>query len=419
MALDSKKSLFFNIDWVLLLLYGILVTIGLLAIYSASFDPRHASIFDFSKPYGKEVVWIIVSFLVACLILLLDSRFFPTFAYGFYILTLIGLVAVLFFGKLVNGNRAWFEWGSFRLQPAEFAKLCTCLALGKFLGGTNARWQDLRTRAIAMILVLIPFGLIMLQDPGSALTFTALIFVLYREGLPGWVLMIALIGITFFILALLIKPLYILYGLITLSILLYFMMRRSRENVALLGFSLVFSTIIIFTVPFVISHLKPHQRIRVNNLVGKDINLKGNYYNVNQSQIAIGSGRFLGKGFLHGTQTKFEFVPEQTTDFIWCTIGEEWGFLGCTVVISLYLAFIFRILVLAERQRDAFGRIYGYGIASLFFFHIIVNIGMTIGIVPVIGIPLPFLSYGGSSLLSFTIMLFILLRHDSSRTFLR
>jgi rod shape determining protein RodA len=390
-----------------------------MSIYSANFDPAHASIFDFSKSYGKEVVWIVISFLVACLILLLDSRFFPTFAYGFYILTLFSLIAVLFFGKLVNGNRAWFEWGSFRLQPAEFAKLCTCLALAKFLGGTNARWQDLNTRLIAMGILAVPFALIMLQDPGSALTFTALIFVLYREGLPGWVLMIALIGITFFIMALLVKPLYILYGMIAFALILYFTMRRTRENVGLLVFSFIFSTIIIFTVPFVIGHLKPHQRVRVNNLVGKDINLKGNYYNVNQSQIAIGSGRFFGKGFLRGTQTKFEFVPEQTTDFIWCTVGEEWGFLGCAVVIGLYLTLLFRILVLAERQRDGFGRIYGYGIASLFFFHILVNIGMTIGLVPVIGIPLPFLSYGGSSLLSFTIMLFILLRHDSSRTFLR
>lgn len=417
--MDSKKSLFFNIDWVLLLVYGILVTIGLLSIYSANFDPHHASIFDFSKSYGKQVVWIIISFLVACFILLLDSRFFPTFAYGFYVLTLLSLVAVLFLGKLVNGNRAWFEFGSFRLQPAEFAKLFTCLAIAKFLGGNNARWQDFKTRILALTILALPFGLIMLQDPGSALTFTALIFVLYREGLPGWVLLVSLTGITFFVLALLFKPLYILYVLIALLIIVYFSMRRTRENLGLLAFSFVLSVTIIFTVPWVISKLKPHQRTRVNNLVGKDINLKGNYYNVNQSQIAIGSGRFLGKGFLNGTQTKFEFVPEQTTDFIWCTIGEEWGFLGCLVVLSLYLIFLFRILFLAERQRDSYGRIYGYSIASLFFFHILVNIAMTIGLAPVIGIPLPFLSYGGSSLLSFTIMLFILLRHDSSRTFLR
>ncbi len=415
----SNKSLFFNIDWVLLLLYGILVTIGLLSIYSANFDPLHASIFDFSKSYGKQVIWILLSFFIACLILLLDNRFFPTFAFGFYGLTILALVAVLFFGKLVNGNRAWFEFGGFRLQPAEFAKLCTCLALAKFMGGSNARWQDLKTRILSMGIILIPFILILLQDPGSALTFTAFIFLLYREGLPGWVLILALLGITFFFLALLVKPLYVLIGLIIVGVIIYLMMRKSRGNIALLVFSALFSTIIIFTVPWVIGHLKPHQRVRVNNLVGKDIDLKGNYYNVNQSQIAIGSGRLLGKGFLHGTQTKFEFVPEQTTDFIWCTVGEEWGFLGSLFVISLYLAFLFRILVLAERQRDSFGRIYGYGIASLFFFHIMINIGMTIGLVPVIGIPLPFLSYGGSSLLSFTIMLFVLLRHDSSRTFLR
>jgi len=418
--MESKKGLFFNIDLVILLIYALLVGIGLMSIYSASYDPNHASLFDFSKPYGKQVIWIGISFLIACLILLLDSRFFSTFAYGFYGLTILSLVAVLFLGKLVNGNRAWFEFGGFRLQPAEFAKLCTCLAIAKFLGGTNARWQDLRTRIGAMVIILVPFSLIMLQDPGSALTFTAFIFLLYREGLPGWVLLIALLGITFFVTALLVQPLYILIGIIVLGILTYYFMRKTRENTALLTFCVVFSSIIIFTVPYITNHvLKPHQRVRVNNLVGKDINLKGNYYNVNQSQIAIGSGRFLGKGFLHGTQTKFEFVPEQTTDFIWCTVGEEWGFLGCLVVIGLYCALLFRILVLAERQRDPYGRIYAYGIASIFFFHIIINIGMTIGIVPVIGIPLPFLSYGGSSLVSFTTMLFILLRHDSSRTFLR
>ncbi len=416
----GQKSIFFNIDWILLLIYATLVGIGLMAIYSANFDPLHPSIFDFSKSYGKEVIWILFSFTIAALILLLDSRFFPTFSYGFYIITILSLVAVLFLGKLVNGNRAWFELGGFRLQPAEFAKLCTCLAIAKFLGGTNARWQDLKTRILSFLILGIPFVLILLQDPGSALTFTAFIFLLYREGLPGWVLMLALVGISFFILALLVKPLYILIGIIALGLLIYSQMRGTRENIILLVFSVVFSIGIIFTVPYVIDHiLKPHQRVRVNNLVGKDIDKKGNYYNVNQSQIAIGSGRWIGKGYLHGTQTKFEFVPEQTTDFIWCTVGEEWGFLGCLVVIGLYLGFLFRILVLAERQRDSFGRIYGYGIASLFFFHILINIGMTIGLVPVIGIPLPFLSYGGSSLLSFTIMLFILLRHDSSRTYLR
>ena len=416
----AQKSIFFNIDWICVLLYLALVGIGLMSIYSANFDPAHPSLFDFQKSYGKEVVWILISFFVACLILLLDSRFFPTFSFAFYGLTLLSLVAVLFLGKLVNGNRAWFEFGGFRLQPAEFAKLCTTLALAKFLGGTNARWQDLKTRILSFLIIGIPFTLILLQDPGSALTFTCFIFLLYREGLPGWVLMLALLGITFFIMALLVKPLYILVGILSIALLLYFQLRRTRENLALLGFTTIFSILIIFTVPFVIDHvLKPHQRVRVNNLVGKDIDKKGNYYNVNQSQIAIGSGRFLGKGYLHGTQTKFEFVPEQTTDFIWCTVGEEWGFLGCLLVIGIYLAFLFRIIFLAERQRDPFGRIYGYGIASLFFFHIVVNIGMTIGLVPVIGIPLPFLSYGGSSLLSFTIMLFILIRHDSSRTFLR
>ncbi len=416
----DQKGVFFNIDWILLLLYIALVSIGLMAIYSANFDQMHPSVFDFQKSYGKEVVWIIFSCLIAFIILVLDSRFFPTLSYGFYGLTIFSLIAVLFFGKLVNGNRAWFEFGSFRLQPAEFAKLFTCLAIARFLGSPGARWQDFKTRAISFIILGAPFILIILQDPGSALTFTSFIFLLYREGLPGWVLLVSLIGITFFVSALLVNPFYLLAFILVVSVIIYNQMRKTKQNVALLSFTLLLSITIIFTVPYVIDHiLKPHQRVRVNNLVGKDIDKKGNYYNVNQSQIAIGSGRLLGKGYLKGTQTKFEFVPEQTTDFIWCTVGEEWGFVGCVTVIGLYLAFLFRIFLLAERQRDPFVRIFGYGIASMFFFHIIVNIGMTIGLVPVIGIPLPFLSYGGSSLLSFTTMLFILLKLDSARTFLR
>jgi len=418
--MEKNRGIFFNIDWIILTLYVALVGIGLMSIYAANFDPAHASIFDIQRNYGKQVIWIATAFVIACLILLLDSRFFPAFSYGFYVVTIIMLVAVMFLGRSVNGNRNWFEIGSFRLQPSEFAKVATCLALARFMSGTNIKWSDLQTRIVSLIILFLPFITVFMQDVGSSLTFTAFVFVLYREGLPTWVLIIALVVITLFVLALLVKSWYLLGGLVAIAAITYYYIRKTQRNIILLASCLVFASGLIFTVPFVINKvLKPHQRVRVNNLVGKDIDVKGNYYNVNQSQIAIGSGRLYGKGFLNGTQTKFDFVPEQTTDFIFCTVGEEWGFLGAFAVISLYVALMMRIFALAERQRNVFGRIYGYGVASILFFHVTINIGMTIGLVPVIGIPLPFISYGGSSLWSFTILLFILIKQDAARTVLR
>ncbi len=418
--MEKNRGIFFNIDWIILTLYVALVGIGLMSIYAANFDPAHASIFDIQRNYGKQVIWIATAFVIACLILLLDSRFFPAFSYGFYVVTIIMLVAVMFLGRSVNGNRNWFEIGSFRLQPSEFAKVATCLALARFMSGTNIKWSDLQTRIVSLIILFLPFITVFMQDVGSSLTFTAFVFVLYREGLPTWVLIIALVVITLFVLALVVKSWYLLGGLVAIAAITYYYIRKTQRNIILLASCLVFASGLIFTVPFVINKvLKPHQRVRVNNLVGKDIDVKGNYYNVNQSQIAIGSGRLYGKGFLNGTQTKFDFVPEQTTDFIFCTVGEEWGFLGAFAVISLYVALMMRIFALAERQRNVFGRIYGYGVASILFFHVTINIGMTIGLVPVIGIPLPFISYGGSSLWSFTILLFILIKQDAARTVLR
>lgn len=418
--MEKNRSIFFNIDWLTVILYVALVAIGLMSIYAANYDPAHVSIFDMQKNYGKQAVWIITAFTMACVILLLDSKFFPTFSYGFYALTMIMVVGVMFFGRSVMGNRNWFEIGSFRLQPSEFAKVTTCLALARFLSGTNIKWQDLNTRLIAFAIVGIPFLLVGLGDVGSSLTFSAFIFVLFREGLPPWVLLVTLLGITLFVTSLLVKSVYLFGAILLAAGFIFYYMRKTQKNLTLVIVGAVLSSALIFAVPFFINNvLKPHQRVRVNNLVGKDIDLKGNYYNVNQSQIAIGSGRMFGKGFLQGTQTKFDFVPEQTTDFIFCTVGEEWGFAGALFVIGLYVAMLMRIITLAERQRTIFGRVYGYGAACIIFFHITINIGMTIGLVPVIGIPLPFISYGGSSLWSFTILLFILVKQDAARTMLR
>ena len=418
--MEKNRSIFFNIDWITVILYCCLVAIGLMSIYAANYDPRHISIFDMQRNYGKQVVWISSALLLACVILLLDSKFFPTFSYGFYAITMLMVIGVMFFGRSVMGNRNWFEIGSFRLQPSEFAKVTTCLALARFMSGTNIKWQDLNTRIIAFTIVGLPFLLVGLQDVGSSLTFSSFIFVLFREGLPPWVLLITLLGITLFVLSLLVKSIYLFVLILVSGFMIFYFMRKTRKNLSLLILGAILSSTLIFAVPFFINNvLKPHQRVRVNNLVGKDIDLKGNYYNVNQSQIAIGSGRLLGKGFLQGTQTKFDFVPEQTTDFIFCTVGEEWGFAGALVVIGLYVALLMRIITLAERQRTTFGRVYGYGAACIIFFHLTINVGMTIGLVPVIGIPLPFISYGGSSLWSFTILLFILVKQDAARTMLR
>ncbi len=418
--MEKNRSIFFNIDWFTLFLYGCLITIGLVSIYAANYDPAHASLFNFQRNYGKQVIWILTAFLIAGIILLLDSKFMPTFSYVFFAITMLMLIAVMFLGRSVNGNRNWFEIGNFRLQPSEFAKVATCLALARFMSGTNIKWEDLKTRLASFTIIAIPFVLVGLQDVGSSLTFSAFIFVLFREGLPPWVLVITLLSITLFILTLLVNSIYLFIFLLIMGGLIFYYMRKTRKNIQLLAFSMVISSALIFAVPFFVNKvLKPHQRVRVNNLVGKDIDLKGNYYNVNQSQIAIGSGRMWGKGFLQGTQTKFDFVPEQTTDFIFCTVGEEWGFAGALVVIGLYIALLMRMITLAERQRTVFGRVYGYSAACIIFFHLTINIGMTIGLVPVIGIPLPFISYGGSSLWSFTILLFILVKQDAARTMLR
>lgn len=327
------------------------------------------------------------------------------------------LLGVLATGKTTAGSKSWFEFGGFGLQPAEFAKFSTALAIGKYLSSTDIHIKEIKTKFISSLIIFFPAILILLQnDTGSALVFAAFIFPLYREGLSGNILIFGLIIIILFILSLIINK-FILSGVIMgFSILFIFL---SRKNLKAIFATITLTLVIvgfIFTVDFVFENvLGEHQKTRINVLLGKEIDLKGAGYNVNQSKIAIGSGGFWGKGFLKGTQTKFNFVPEQSTDFIFCTVGEEWGFVGSFVVISLLIGLLIRIIILAERQRSFFSRIYGYSVASVFFMHIFVNIGMALGILPVIGIPLPFFSYGGSSLWAFTIMLFVFIKQDSYR----
>lgn len=406
-----------NIDSISIGLYLILVIIGWLSIYSAVFDESHSSIFDIERNYGKQLIWIITAFFIAFMILLIESKFYSVFSYGIYGVTLLLLVSVLFFGKYVNGSRSWFEIGSFRLQPAEFAKFATALVIAKYISTTNKKLKDLKTILASVGLLIIPMALILLQgDVGSAVTYVAFVFVLYREGLTGYVLVLGVLLAFIFIMALLFPALYIYIGIAVISFALAYYFRRKRQSIAVIIVAAVLSISMVAGFNYVFNNvLKTHHRDRLNNLVGKEIDLKGAGYNVNQSKIAIGSGGISGKGFLNGTQTKYDFVPEQSTDFIFCTVGEEFGFIGSVVLIGLFCALLLRIIFIAERQRSAFSRIYAYGVASILFMHLTINIGMTIGLVPVIGIPLPFISYGGSSLWSFTILLSILIKLDSNR----
>lgn len=406
-----------NIDKPVLIIYLLLILIGWINIYAAVYDENHQSILDIQRNYGKQLLWIISALFIGFMILLIDSKFYSVFSYGIYGITLILLLSVLFFGKYVNGSRSWFEIGSFRLQPAEFAKFATSLAIAKYLSGTNIRMERFSTKLICIGLLALPMGLILLQgDVGSAVTYVAFVFVLYREGLSGNVLVFGVLLAVMFILTLLLPKTPLLIGIAVGGTLLIALFRKNRSAIITTVLAVACSIAVVIGFNYVFNNvLKQHHRDRINNLVGKEVDLKGAGYNVNQSMIAIGSGRFTGKGFLKGTQTKYDFVPEQSTDFIFCTVGEEYGFVGSLVLIGLFVALLLRIVAIAERQRSPFSRVYGYGVASILFIHLTINIGMTIGLLPVIGIPLPFISYGGSSLWSFTILLFILLKLDSNR----
>ena len=415
--MNNQRSLFFNVDWIVILTFLTLCIIGWFNIHAAVYNPEKPSIFNLDTNYGKQLIFIVSALILGLVILLLDSKFFNTFSPVFYGVTLLLLVLVLIVGRNVGGNQAWIPIGSFRLQPSEFAKFSTCLLLARYLSTINTKVQDLRTQAVCAIILLIPMGLIMMQpDTGSALVFGSLIFVLYREGLSGYFLVIGAILIALFVLSLLMSKLYLIAGLLLISGFLIYNYKKNRAFVTTVIYGFVISVVFIFCVDFAYNNvLQSHQRNRIDVLLGTVQDLRGEGYNVNQSKIAIGSGGMWGRGYLQGTQTKYDFVPEQSTDFIFCTIGEEWGFAGSFVVIGLYLFLLLRIVNIAERQRSSFSRIYGYGVASIIFFHFFINIGMTVGLVPVIGIPLPFISYGGSSLWSFTILLFILLKLDSNR----
>lgn len=407
-----------DLDWLTIFLYLALVVIGWFSIYSAAYNEDFPSMFDFSQRYGKQFVWIAFAFVLAVVILFVDAKFFNAFAYWIYGLVLLTLVGVLLFGAISKGARSWISIGSIRFQPSEFAKFATALALGSYLGGIDTDLTKTKTKIRAYIIIFLPALLILAQnDTGSAMVFLSFVIALYREGMSGLIFIVGIIAVALFILTLSIPKIFVIVGLAVLfAILLFIYIKNKKKHLAQMIAVFAAMFVFVFAVDFVFHNVfKEHQRTRIEVLLGLKEDIQGAGYNVNQSKIAIGSGGFSGKGFLEGTQTKYDFVPEQSTDFIFCTIGEEMGFVGTAGIIVLYLILIVRIIMLAERQRSPFSRVYGYGIAGVLFFHVAINVGMTIGLMPVIGIPLPFVSFGGSSLWAFTIMLFVFLKQDANR----
>lgn len=415
--MPRREKMIGSIDWLSLLLYGVLVFFGWLSIYSASSDETVTSIFDFSQRYGKQLVWIGLAVVLAIVILLIDAKFFSAFSFWIYFLMIGLLIFVLLFGKTVAGSKSWLQMGSLSIQPAEFAKFATALAVAKYLSTLNINMEKLSTKIRVSAIVLFPAALILLQnDTGSALVYIAFILVLFREGLSGMIIILGLWMAALFVFTLIFNELYVSSALLLITLLVFLMYKKSRKFKSLLFLGLAVSVAFVFSVNYAFENvLEPHQKKRINVLLGIEQDLQGAGYNVNQSMIAIGSGGLTGKGFREGMLTRYHFVPEQTTDFIFCTVGEEWGFVGVSIVILTFLTLLIRLIWLAERQRSTFSRIYGYGVASILFFHFAINIAMTVGLAPVVGIPLPFFSYGGSSLWAFTILLFIFLKQDANR----
>jgi rod shape determining protein RodA len=414
----EQRNLLSKIDKPILMLFLALVLIGWANIFAATITDGHESIFDISQNYGKQAFFIGLSLVVGGAILLFDARFFSSFSWVIYLFFIFILVFTIFFGTEINASKSWFRIGDFAIQPAEFAKYSTALALAKFISSINANKIDTPIIFKAALIFGIPAILILLQnDTGTALVFSAFILIFYREGFIKWWLVAIVLGaVVLFILTLLFNE-FIIIGVMSLLAAIFMAASRKLKSawklvlVVFIGLSAY-----VYSLDYIYENvLQPHQKLRIEVLLDEKIDLRGAGYNLHQSKIAIGSGGLLGKGYLKGTQTRLDFVPEQGTDFIFCTIGEEWGFAGGLILLLLFMGLILRIVLLAERQRSVFTRVYGYSIASILFFHFFVNIGMTIGLVPVIGIPLPLISSGGSSLLAFSIMIFTFLKLDSQK----
>ncbi len=409
-----------NLDWITVVIYFAIVLLGWLNIYAVTYDESaNQNIFSMNLNSGRQLFFIGLSVVFILVILILDRHFYETFAYVIYAFILIILVLVPFIGKEVGGNKAWLGIGSFGIQPSEFAKFATALAVSKYIGSIGFRMDNFRSQVILFAFIGAPMLLILMQDDvGTALVFTVFVVVFFREGMSPVLIIVGLGAAAIFVLTLLVENHIYLYGSIVVILALAIALgkKKVRRIVTLTAGAIVVAGV-IGSVDYVVKEvLKPHHQNRIKALIDPDSDPKGYGWNVTQSKIAIGSGGLVGKGFLKGTQTKYNFVPEQSTDFIFCTIGEEHGWLGSLFVISLFVGLLLRIVFLAERQKNRFARAYGYSVALILFFHFAVNIGMTVGLFPVIGIPLPFFSYGGSSLLGFTTLLFIFLKLDAHRS---
>ncbi|MFM9987362.1 rod shape-determining protein RodA [Flavobacterium sp.] len=413
----KNQSVSNNIDWITVLIYMALVAIGWMNIYSADMTTSSEYYLDFNQNYGKQLIFISLNVILIIVILTVDAKFYEKFSSVIFGASLILLAGLFVFGKTIAGQRCWYAIGGFTLQPSEFAKAATALALAKYLSDSQVNLKNLKHQVIALLIMSLPILLILPQpDPGSALIFVMFILVLNREGLPSWYLWTGFIAIIIFVLTLVIKPQYVILIAFSGVALHYIKSRKINRNIIASTIILILMSAFVLSVDYVFENVfKQHHRDRFNILLGKDVDMNGIGYNTNQSEIAIGSGGWFGKGFLEGTQTKGNFVPEQHTDYIFTTVGEEWGFVGSSVLVLLFVGLILRVLYLAENQKTKFSRVYGYGVASVLFTHFFVNISMVIGIFPTIGVPLPFMSYGGSSLWGFTILLFIFIKMDANK----
>lgn len=408
-----------KLDWLTIFLYFALIAIGWVNIYSASLDDSATTFWDFDQIYTKQLIWMFLSVVLIIFILAIEAKFYERFSSIIYLASLLSLVGLFFFGKTISGATSWYSFGGVGLQPSEFAKAATALALSKFLTDIQTDIYVFKDQLKAFMIILLPALLIVPQpDPGSALIYAAFIFPLYREGLHFVYLLLGFFAAALFISTLAFGFWWVIVGVILIAAFIFFRRRKKRPSIfkysvivlACIGFSL--------SVNYIFNNIfEQRHRDRFNIVLGKETDSKGIGYNTNQSEIAIGSGRWLGKGWTEGTQTKGKFVPEQHTDYIFSTVGEEWGFIGSMVVLLLYVGLIVRLLFLAERQKNPFSRVYGYSVASILFFHFFVNVGMVTGLLPTVGIPLPFFSYGGSGLWGFTILLFIFIRLDGANSY--
>ena len=411
-----NQNVISNLDWTSVLLYVALVIMGWFTIYSSS-SPVEASAFDFSEIYGRQLIFILFSIPVIFFLLAVNAKIYEKYAAVFYIISLLLLAGLFLFGKTIKGQTNWYQFGGFSLQPSEFAKIATALLLAKYISDAQTFLNRIPSQLIALSIIAGPVLLILLQpDAGSAIIFLSLVFVLNREGLPQWYLGLGFTFAILFILALLYEPYWIIGGLALLVGIYHFRQKRLYRNPILSLALFIVLGGFVFSVDFVYDQvLEPHQKDRIDVLFNDEVNLQKEAYNLHQSMIAIGSGGLTGKGFMEGTQTKGRFVPEQHTDYIFTTVGEEWGFVGSITVITIFVFLFYRLLYLAENQKTKFSRVYGYAVVSLLFVHFAVNIMMLIKLFPTIGVPLPFFSYGGSSFWAFTILLFIFLKLDANK----